>query len=220
MEDSSNTPVDDNFTIADVELVSREIVYSGFFKVERLSLKHRLFNGGWSPAITREVFVRGDAVAAIVYDPIDDTVCLIRQFRAGAIDIAPGPWLTEVIAGMTEEGETPEDVIIRELHEEAGVRAIKLLPICEYMTSPGGTSEKLTLFCALADLREVGGCYGLDDEGEDIYAQVLPAQPILEDIYTGKLNNAATLICLQWLQAHRDGLRMTYTDRIAIKAQP
>jgi ADP-ribose pyrophosphatase len=218
---SSKNPQRPSFKNKDVEVVGRDIVYQGFFKMKKMHLRHRLFDGGWTPTFTREIFVRGQAVAAVMYDPNKQLIGLIEQFRVGALSkdaldeialvgaasdesVEDSPWLYEVVAGMTESGESPEDVILRELAEEAGMVPNKLLPICQYFTSPGGTDEALVLFCAVGDLTQVEGVHGLADEHEDIRVLILPEQEVFENLYDGRFNNAATLICLQWLFINRD----------------
>jgi len=190
------------FTETDVNLQSRSWVYQGFFKMEKIALRHRLFEGGWGPMITREVFRRGHAVAAVLYDVEHQLVGLVEQFRVGAYVARQSPWLYEVVAGMVAAGETVTDVIQRELREEANLNADKLIPICEYFTSPGGSDETLSLFCALCDLTQAGGIHGLPEEGENIRVLTMPQQQVFDQLYAGHFNNAATLICLQWLQWH------------------
>lgn len=202
----------DTFSSRDVKVESREFVYTGFFKMEKLALKHRLFEGGWTDTIHRELFVRGQAVAAVMYDPFNKLIGLIEQFRVGAIGLSPSPWLCEVVAGMTEEGEEPQDVILRELQEEAAMTPQELIPICDYFSSPGGTDESLSLFCAIGDLSQLGGIHGLKEENEDIKVLVLPEKQVFDELYTGRYNNAATLICLQWLQLHRLDILSQYTE--------
>ncbi len=191
----------------DVEIVDRQWLYRGFFKVERFSLRHRLFAGGWGPKLQRELFVRGEAVAAVLYDPRRDLIGMVEQFRIGALAAGEPPWCKEVVAGMTEQGEEPEQVIVRELQEEAGVVPERLEYICNYLSSPGGSDEKLHLYCALADLTEVGGIHGLEQEGEDIRVEVLAAQQVFDAMLGGEYNNAASIICLQWLMLNRQRLR-------------
>lgn len=200
------------FDDRDVELLSREPAYRGFFKVEALRLRHRLFGGGWSGELRRELFARGHAVAAVLYDPGADLVGLIEQFRVGALGEAAGPWCLEVVAGMIEAGETPEQVMRRELLEEAGFKPRQLLPVCEYLSSPGGCDERIHLFCALGDLRGGGGIFGLDSEGEDIRLRVFSAPEVFDAMLQSRMNNAATLIGLQWLQLHRQQLRAGAKD--------
>jgi ADP-ribose pyrophosphatase len=201
------------FSRKDVEILSSDTVYSGFFTVRKICLRHRLFRGGWSHPIERELFVRGDAVAAILYDPTNDLVGLIQQFRIGALGSTVtdalsdhSPWLLEVVAGMHNPGKTAEQVISQELQEEAGVQPQRLEYICEYYSSPGGTNEKLTLFCALARLEKAGGVHGLADENEDIKVVTYQADDLFERLYDG-IGNATTLISLQWLQVNRQRLQ-------------
>jgi ADP-ribose pyrophosphatase len=194
------------FSKQDVELVRREVVYKGFFAIEKIQLRHRLFKGGWSPTITRELFVRGASVAAVLYDPKHRLIALVEQFRVGLLDAQASPWCREVVAGMSEPSETDNDVILRELQEEAGISPRHIHFICHYYTSPGGTSERLALYCAIADLSAAGGIYGLPEEGEDIRLQVLKEEDVFAHLYEGQYNNAATLICLQWLLINKQKL--------------
>lgn len=195
------------FSSADVQIIRREEMYKRFFRVEKIFLKHKLFNGGWSKEIGREIFIRGDAVAVLLYDPILDAVGMVEQFRVGAMNEPQGPWLYEVVAGMIEEGETPEAVAYRELLEEANVKPYRMEYICNYLSSPGGCDEKLHLFCGLCDLSQAGGVYGLPDESEDIRVHVFPAKQVLDNLLSGSFNNAAALICLQWLQINHARLK-------------
>lgn len=207
--EQSQTELQASFSSEDVAIESREVAYQGFFKMEKVALRHRLFKGGWTDTITREVFVRGHAVAALMYDPANRLIGLVEQFRIGATGTNQSPWLYEVVAGMTEPGEQPREVILRELIEEADMRPAELIPICDYFSSPGGTDETITLYCALGDLSQVGGVHGLADENEDIRVVVLPEAQVFDELYNGRYNNAATLICLQWLQHNRNSIVVT-----------
>ncbi|BFM09089.1 NUDIX domain-containing protein [Halioxenophilus aromaticivorans] len=191
------------FNDQDVEVLEERTSYQGFFKMVTVTLKHRLFGGGWSDPIRREVFKRGDAAAAILYDPINDTIGLIEQFRVGAIGSAGGAWCYEVVAGIIDPGEDGEQSIRRELVEEAGFSPQQLVPICTYLSSPGGSDEKIYLYCALGDLTGKAGFYGLENESEDIRLGVYPAAEVLDNLFADQHCNAATLIGLQWLVANR-----------------
>lgn len=197
-----------SYNLNDVRVTERKTVFQGFFRLDQLRLQHRLFEGGWGNNLTREVFLRGHAVAAVMYDKDNDLIGLVEQFRVGAMVNNSGisPWLFEVVAGMREDGEDPESVIRRELQEEASMAPDQLIHICNYFSSPGGTDEYLSLFCALGDLTKISGIHGLSEEGEDIRVLVIPAKKVFVELYDGKFNNAATLICLQWLQLHRQSL--------------
>ncbi len=195
------------FTRADVKILEEQTVFQGFFEMREYRLSHRLFAGGWCRPITRELFVRGLAVGVLLYDPEKDLVGLVEQFRVGALDNANGPWLLEIVAGVVEEGESPEDVALRELEEEAGIKRARLLPVCDYLVSPGGNSERLLLYCGLTSLEGKGGIFGLDHEGEDIRFQVMSREDAFQAMRDGYCNNSQIVICLQWLMLNYQSLR-------------
>ncbi|MBU2710809.1 NUDIX domain-containing protein [Zooshikella harenae] len=195
------------FDQSSVEVVKQERVFSGFFKVDRYQLRHQLFAGGWSQVIQRELFVRPEAVGVLLLDLQRETVVLVEQFRVGALAADKQPWLMEVVAGLVAPGESLEDVARRESKEEANCDIQQLIPICEYLSSPGGTSEKLTLFCGLVDSSNLGGIHGLEEEGEDIRVQVVKIEEAFTLLGKGVINNAAAIIALQWLQINLPNLR-------------
>jgi len=206
------------FFHSDVDIIQRTAVYQGFFQLDNVRFKHRLFKGGWSPEVSRELLIRGAAVAAVLYDPRHQLIGLVEQFRIGALDRKPSeenrdestsPWCYEVVAGISEPNEPDDEVILRELQEEAGIVPDSITRICEYMSSPGGSDETLTLYCAVADLSLAGGVYGLENEMEDIRMVVLPEDEVFSSLYNGRYNNAATLIGLQWLQLNKDRLTLS-----------
>jgi ADP-ribose pyrophosphatase len=190
----------------DVEILDRTTRYQGFFTLDTLRVRHRLFDGGWSQPMTRELFVRGAAVGVLLYDPDHQLVGLVEQFRVGALAEPSGPWVLEVVAGMMKPDEDAAAVARRETQEEAGIDQLRLEPICRYLVSPGGTDEVLTLFCGITDLRGRAGCFGLAHEHEDIRLHVLPEADVLAGLAAGAYNNAATIVCLQWLALNRDRL--------------
>lgn len=195
--------MDGRFQRADIDIQHTETAYRGFFRVLRHRLTHRLFNGGWSQPLTREVFVRGESVGILLYDPQRDCVALAQQFRIGCLGNAQGAWVWEVVAGMLEPGESPRDVAVREVAEETGltIDASQLSSVCSYYSSPGGTDEYLHLFCAECALpASVEGVYGLPAEGEDIRIACFPCAEAFRAVQEGRINNAATVIALQWLQ--------------------
>lgn len=187
----------------DVQLVAEEPGYRGFFRLLRLRLRHRLFAGGWSNELTRELFERGHAAAVLPYDPVRDEIILIEQFRVGAVYHHASPWLFEVVAGMIEEGESAEAVVRREAKEEAGLTLTKLTQVSSYFPSPGGCSERITLFVGEVDASQAPQYAGLAAENEDIRIHRLPREQAMQWLSEGKLDNASTIIALQWLALQR-----------------
>ena len=188
----------------DVKILNQNTVYNGFFRMEKYHLQHTLFAGGWSGEITRELFVRNNCVAVILYDPNRDEVVLIEQFRVGAAQNPINtPWLIEIVAGIMEDGETPEDVARRESIEEAGCEISELIKINTFYLSPGGSSEKITLFCGFVNSENIGGIHGLADENEDILVRAVPFSEAYEMVLTNQIDSAIPTIAIQWLALRR-----------------
>lgn len=199
-----------DFTQNDVEILSQQTVYQGYFSVEKYQIRHRLFNGEWSQAISREVFERGHAAAALLFDPVLNKIVLIEQFRMGAFTKNDNPWLLELVAGIIDAGENPTQVAIRETEEEAGLTAQQLIPICKYWASPGVCTETIALFCAQVDASNAGGIHGLATEDEDIRVHVVDLAEAYSLVTNGQIKNAPTIIALQWLQLHEQKVRDTW----------
>ena len=156
-----------------VDIVRREKCYEGFYKLDRVHLRHELFAGGMSREINREVFVRHDAVCVLPYDPQRDEVVLIEQFRVGAMGKTDNPWLVELVAGLIDKDEQPEEVAHREAQEEAGLVFGALWPMTKYFPSPGGSNEFVHLYLGRCETTGVGGwSMGLVDVGR-VNASVL-----------------------------------------------
>lgn len=192
------------------EILNKEIVYQGFFRVEKYRLKHTLFGGGWSAELTRELFMRGNCVAVLLYDPHADKVVLIEQFRTGAILNPEKAWLVEIVAGAIEEGESAEEVAYRESLEEAGCEIQKLMVINEFYTTPGGSSEWITLFCGKVDSAQVGGVHGLDHEDEDIWVRAVDFDEAYLMLKNGEIESAIPIIAIQWLALNRQKLKQEW----------
>lgn len=195
------------FTKNDVEIIARETLYNGFFSLARWRFRHRLFNGEMSGEVTREIFERGHAAVLLPYDLARDEVVLIEQIRIPAYDTSETPWLLELVAGMIEKGESVEDVARREAVEEAGLQVGRVKEFMSYLASPGGTSERLSLMVGEVDATQAKGIHGLVDENEDIRVHVVSREQAYQWVEEGKIDNAASVIALQWLQLHYEKLR-------------
>lgn len=195
----------------DVKILERSQLYKGFFTLEQFTLQHTLFAGGWSKPVKRELFRRGTCVAVLLYDPELDRVVMIEQFRVGALLHVEHPWLLEIVAGAIEDGETAEEVAYREAIEEAGCEILELTQIQKFFTTPGGSSEWLTLFYGRVNSNNVGGIHGLEEEDEDIRVSTLSFDEVYDLLKSGAINSAIPVIAIQWLYIHRDELRRPYT---------
>jgi ADP-ribose pyrophosphatase len=188
------------FTVSDVQILESHLLYEGHLRLLKYQLRYRLFAGGWSEAVIRELFQSHHAVGVLLFDPSRDEIVLVEEFRLGALEKTGNPWLLELVAGVIEQGEAVQEVALRESQEEAGCQVIDLFPIYEYWTSPGISTGKFTLFCGRVDTTNAGGIFGLAHEHEDIRAHVFPKQFVYDALKTGEIKNAATIIAVQWLQ--------------------
>lgn len=196
----------DEFTSRDVEIISKESVFEGFFKMVKYRFKHKLFAGGWSDVVEREMFERGHAAAMLPYDPKTDQVVIIEQIRIGALEHGH-PWQLEIVAGMIDRDESAEEVIRREAEEETGITVGRVASVTSYYPSSGGCSEKLDVFVGEVDASKAHGIHGLDYEDEDIRVHVLSREQAYQWVKDGIFENGASIIALQWLQLNHQELR-------------
>ena len=191
------------FSQEDMEIVAEKTLYKGFFTLKQIQFKHKLFAGGESEIVTRELLIKGAASAVIAYDPKADSVVLVEQVRIGAAyhpEPMRSPWLLELIAGMVEKDEKPEEVALRESKEEAGITVKNLTHCLSVWDSPGGTVERLHLFVGKVDSSQAKGIHGLADENEDIRVHVVKREQAYQWMCEGKIDNSIAVIGLQWLQ--------------------
>ena len=204
-------------THADVEVIEDQISFKGFYQLNTLALRHKLFLGGWSKTVSRELFKRHDAVGVLLYDPLLDAVALVEQFRIGVFgsDVArknnQSPWILELVAGLIDKEEVPAEVARREAFEESGIIVEDIEPVGEYYSSPGGSNEYFYSFIGRADLTHAGGIHGLENEGEDIKVHLIQLDELWSKLDQGVLINAHTLIAVQWLKLHYKELKLRWS---------
>ncbi|MBL27849.1 MAG: ADP-ribose diphosphatase [Rhodospirillaceae bacterium] len=186
-----------------IEFVRREPAFEGFFRLDRVHMRHLRYDGQWTPVFTREIFERGESACILLYDPKLSLVVLVEQFRGAAARGEAGPWLVEVVAGIVEGGESPESVARREAVEEAGCTVSDIIHIGKYWLSPGGTSERTDLYVGRVDASAAGGIHGLEEEVEDIRVVVVPLDEAVAAC-GNQITTAPAVILLQWLALQRN----------------
>ncbi|MDT8853949.1 gamma-glutamylcyclotransferase [Paracoccaceae bacterium Fryx2] len=193
----------------DVVIAAQHQPYARFFAVEEYDLRFRRFDGSLSPEVNRAVFISGDAVTVLPYDPVRDRVLLVEQFRAAPL--ARGdrqPWMLEAIAGRIDPGETPEEAVRREAREEAGLVLDALELVASYYPSPGAKSEFLYSYVALTDLPDgAAGIFGVEGEAEDIRGHLVGFEALMALVASGEAAVAPLILSALWLQRERPRLR-------------
>ena len=185
----------------DVEILDRSWIYSGFVKLEAVTLRHRLFKDqSFSRELRREMTHRREAAGVFVHDPKLEKFLLIEQFRLGAFNSEQTPWQLEIIAGLIDDGEDAITCLKREALEEAGCHLEEIKFLHRYYPSTGACDEIFSMYIATADLSKAGGVFGEESEGEDIKVHLFDYQEAIPLLQSGYVSNAALLIALQWLQ--------------------
>jgi len=195
------------FSKKDLSIVKKEVIWQGYFRMIKYYFRHKLFNGGVSEIVERELFERDTAVAVIPYDPITDEVVLVEQIRVGAFDHDLNPWMVELVAGMIEENEESEDVAKRELFEETGLECNHIEKVMSYLVSPGGTSEKIDLYLAYVNAKTANRIAGLESEHEDIKTHRLSVMEAINQLSDSRFQNGVTITGLQWLALNHEQIK-------------
>jgi ADP-ribose pyrophosphatase len=191
-----------------IEVLGQEWLSRGFMKLAKFTVQHERFDGGMIGPFTREIVVRSTAVGVLPYDPIADRILLIEQFRLAAHLAGMPAWQREVIAGISDKDETPEDLARREAIEEANCTVTDLAEMTRFLLSPGMSNEVLILYCGRMDSsRTAAGVHGLATEHEDIRSTLFDAKEIPALLEHGTTGNGPLMIALYWMQANRERLR-------------
>jgi nudix-type nucleoside diphosphatase (YffH/AdpP family) len=151
----------------------------------------------------REVYDHGSAAAILLFDPVRETVLLVRQFRFPVLLNGDAADLLEACAGMLD-GDLPEACAIREAIEETGHAPEQVRHVCDVYASPGAMTEKISLFVGhySAETRQHDGG-GLIEEGEEIEVVEVRLSDAMAMIGSGQIMDAKTVILLHYMAASR-----------------
>tara|TARA_B100000674_G_C37532461_1_gene774508 strand:- start:62 stop:718 length:657 start_codon:yes stop_codon:yes gene_type:complete len=192
---------------------AKRSVYKGFFSVEEHDLTYQKFNKEQSNVVTRSTLVSSDAVIVLPYDPVNDRILLIEQFRAGPfVRGDETPWVLEPIAGLIDEGETPESAGIREAQEEALLEIKRLELVARSYPSPGISTEFFHQYIGISELLDSSSVIaGLSSENEDIRSHIFEYEQFFKMIESGKVKVGPLILLGLWLSKNRDRLRKEYS---------
>ena len=187
---------------------SKRMVYRGFFSVEEHELSYQKFNKTQSDIVTRSALVSTDAVIVLPYDPINDRVLLIEQFRTGPyVKGDKSPWVLEPIAGLVDQGESPETAGLREAYEEAHLKIDKLELVARSYPSPGISTEIFHQYIGIVSLPEsTNFVSGLASESEDIKSHIFSFKTFFDMISKGEINVGPAILLGLWLSKNRKNL--------------
>ena len=191
----------------------KRLVYKGFFSVEEHDLSYQNFNKEQSTVVTRSALVSSDAVIVLPYDPVNDRILLIEQFRTGPyVKGDENPWILEPIAGLIGSGESPENAGIREAQEEAHLKIEKMELVARSYPSPGISTEFFHQYVGIVKLpKSTNLIAGLSSENEDIRSHIFEYPQFSDMITSGKIKVGPAILLGLWVSINRNRLRKEYS---------
>jgi ADP-ribose pyrophosphatase len=180
------------------KIINKKNLYSGFFSLNKYEFTHKKHNGEWTSNVYREIFSGAHVSTLLPYDPIKKEIILIQQFRAGVLSRYDEDYLLEIVAGIIDVGEKPEETAKRECFEETGCEVKKIHPIQSYFPAPGSSESYYHLY--LGEIQTFDGerIRGLEKENEDILVKSFKIDEVRQMLKEKKIINGLTLVALQW----------------------
>lgn len=180
-----------------VKILETHILSDNWYTLKKLVYEYSKPDGH-TQTQTREVYDRGNGAVILLYNKVERTVILTRQFRLPTfVNGNESGMLIEACAGLLDH-DNPEDCIKRETEEETGYKVTEVQKIFEAYMSPGSVTEILHFFIAeyskAMKLNEGGG---LDHEEENIEVLEMDVDQAMSMIFNGEIKDAKTIMLLQ-----------------------
>jgi GDP-mannose pyrophosphatase NudK len=184
-----------------VRIISTDILSDNWYTLNKVTYEYEK-NGTWETH-SREAYDRGNGATILLYNKVNQTVVLTRQFRLPTfINGNESGMLIEACAGLLD-ADNPEDCIRKEVEEETGYKVSSVKKIFEAYMSPGSVTEVLYFFVAEYDSdMKVGTGGGLEEEQENIEVLELNFEKAYNMIYTGEIKDGKTIMLLQYARIH------------------
>ena len=181
-----------------VRVKTTRLLSDNWYRLHTTEFEYLDDNGTWSSQ-HRETYDRGNGATILLYDADRRTVLLTAQFRYPAyVNGHPDGVLLETAAGLLDDDD-PETAIRREAVEETGHSIGEVTHVFDVFMSPGSVTERLHFYAApynAGTRTSEGG--GLADEGEHITIVELGIEEALDMIDDGRIQDAKTIMLLQW----------------------
>ena len=186
-----------------IKNLTTEVLSNSWYTLKKVSYDFLKNNGSWQTQ-TREAYDRGNGAAILLYNKVQKTVILTRQFRLPTfINGNETGMLIEVCAGLLDK-DNPEDCVRREAEEETGYKVSHVKKVFETYMSPGSVTEILYLFIAeYNSSMKINDGGGIEHEQEDIEVLEFPVIQAISMIEAGEIKDAKTIMLLQYLQLQK-----------------
>ncbi|WEK18691.1 MAG: GDP-mannose pyrophosphatase NudK [Candidatus Pedobacter colombiensis] len=181
-----------------VNITNTEILSDNWYTLRKISFEITGTDGVKSIQ-EREAYDRGNGATILLYNKIQKTIVLTRQFRMPTfVNGNETGYLIECCAGLLDK-DNPEDCIKKETEEETGFRISTVEKIFEAYMSPGSVTELVYFFVAeYSNEMKVNEGGGLKEENEHIEVLELPFEKAIDMIRMGEIKDGKTIMLLQY----------------------
>jgi nudix-type nucleoside diphosphatase (YffH/AdpP family) len=183
-----------------IELLTTEVLSDNWYVLRKVTFRIRKRDGSWETQ-SREAYDRGNGATILLYDLKRRTVILTRQFRLPTyVNGNASGMLIEACAGLLDR-DNAEQCVTRELREETGFDIHHVRKVMEVYMSPGSVTEMLYFFVAeYSEAHRVNDGGGVEEE--DIEVVELPFEDALDQVTSGEIRDAKTIMLLQYAALH------------------
>ena len=181
-----------------IKIQKTELLSDNHYVLNKVTFDYQKKDDSWITQ-KREVYDRGNGAAILLYNKLQKTIILTRQFRLPTyLNGNSTGMMLEVCAGLLDQ-DNPEQCIIRETEEETGYRITNVTKVMETYMSPGAVTEILYLFVGEYDeSMRVSEGGGVAHEEENIEVIEMPFDEAYAMIESGQMQDAKTIILLQY----------------------
>lgn len=183
--------------------LQKQLLSDNWYRLDKVDFEYLKPNGIWEKQ-TREAYDRGNGATILLYNPKTKNIILTRQFRIPTyLNGNRDGMLIEACAGLLDD-DNPEDCIRKETEEETGYRIQKVEKIFEAYMSPGSVTEIVYFFIAEYDHQmKISEGGGLAEEQENIEVIEIAFEKALDQIRTGEIKDAKTIMLIQYLRLNK-----------------
>ncbi|MGB5361727.1 MAG: NUDIX domain-containing protein [Aureibaculum sp.] len=185
-----------------VKIRSIKNLSDDWYKLDKVNFDYQLKNNSWQNQ-TRESYDRGNGACVLLFNKENNKVVLTKQFRMPTyLNGNSDGMMIEVCAGLLD-GDDPITCIMKEAEEETGYKIKNASKVLEVYSTPGAVTEIIHYFVAEYNSKmKVSSGGGKAEETEEIEVLEIDFNQALLMIEEGKINDAKTIILLQYAKIH------------------
>lgn len=185
-----------------VRILNTEVLSDNWYVLRKITYEY-FKKDGTIQTQSREAYDRGNGAIILLYNKVQKTVILTRQFRLPTfVNGNENGMLIEACAGLLDK-DNAEDCIRRETEEETGYKVSSVQKIFEAYMSPGSVTEILYFFIAeYSNEMKIGEGGGVEHEEENIEVLEIEIEQALRMIENGEIKDGKTIMLLQYIKLH------------------